>query len=137
MSYENYFNSLKEGEEAMSEAEYNAALSPKKQNKLTVLVQAWNVNGGELNNLAIEADRYNSLDVLQEAKKAYLQAVIDEDEQSDFDPVLQWENDDCQIVGLIDGHPITVTGIGLSDYLLAEFLEHARKGAAINAKDEN
>lgn len=105
--------------------------------KLTVLVQAWNVNGGELNNLAIEADRFNSIDILQEAQKAYLTAVVDADEQSDFDPVLQWENDDCQIVGLIDGHPVTVTGIGLNDYLLAEFLEHARKGAAINAKAEN
>lgn len=122
MSYENYFNSLASGEVALSEADYNAALSPKKQNKLTVLVQAWNVNGGELNNLAIEADRYNSLDVLQEAKKAYLQAVIDEDEQSDFDPVLQWENDDCQIVGLIDGHPATITGIGIDTHFMMECL---------------
>lgn len=105
--------------------------------KLTVLVQAWNVNGGELNNLAIEADRFNSIDILQEAQKAYLTAVVDDDDLIAFNHVEQWENDDCQIVGLIDGHPITVTGIGLSDYLLAEFLEHARKGAAINAKAEN
>lgn len=102
-------------------------------NKLTVLVQAWNVNGGELNNLAIVADRYNSLDILQEAQKGYLQAVIDDDEQSSVDPVEQWESDDCQIVGLIEGHPSVVTGIGLNDcqladYLLAAHLAHARHG---------
>ncbi|WP_458321549.1 hypothetical protein [Providencia sp. CRPN22473] len=33
MSYEDYFNSLASGEVALSEAEYNAALSPKKRGK--------------------------------------------------------------------------------------------------------
>lgn len=97
--------------------------------KLTVLVQAWNVNGGELNNLAIEADRFNSIDILQEAQKAYLTAVVDADEQSEFDPVLQWENDDCQIVGLIDGHPVTVTGIGVDTHFMTECLDRAKKYA--------
>lgn len=98
-------------------------------NKLTVLVQAWNVNGGELNNLAIEADRFNSIDILQESQKAYLTAVVDDDDLIAFNHVDQWENDDCQIVGLIDGHPVTVTGIGVDTHFMAECLERAKKYA--------
>lgn len=95
--------------------------------KLTVLVQAWNVNGGELNNLAITADPHNPSDITEKAIAAYFDAVVDVDEQDDYDAAKAWEEDDCQVVGIIDGHPTMVTGKGVDVGFMCRSLEQVRE----------
>lgn len=137
MSYESYFNSLKAGDVAMSEAEFNACLAPTVNDvtakPLTVFVMAHNVNGGELSNLPIMCDPSNANAVFVAAVAAYYQNVVDEDEQENgmFEHTEKWREDDCMIAGLADGHITAVTGCGLSLDDFPRYLGHKR--AAIRA----
>lgn len=87
--------------------------------KLTVLVIANFVNNGELNRLRVVCESMDAEEIRKKAMAAYFEAVTDEDEIADLDTLDAWEmaqvneekwdEDDCMIVGLIDGHPVSVT----------------------------
>lgn len=97
--------------------------------KLTVLVIANNVNGGELNNLAIECDPTNIDALLGKAMVSYFNAVTDE--HDGVGVAERWVFDDCAIVGVIDGHPVTVTGTGINTAQLSAFFGYAKRGAEL------
>lgn len=111
--------------------------------KLTVLVIANFVNNGELNRLPIVCESMDADEIRKKAMAAYFEAVTDEDEIADLDTLDawemaqvnegKWEDDDCMIVGLIDGHPVSVTCSGADDlpFIIRcfEFAKDAEKDA--------
>lgn len=145
MSYESYFNGLKEGEMAMSEAEYNASLAPSNAEKLTVFVLAANINGGELYNYPIYAVATDAQAIQEKAANAYYQDSVDEDEQASGSDLPEeiadlWDDSGCQVVGIAAGHIIAVTGVSVSTDgagMLCEYLRFKRDALAGMNGDEN